>query len=274
MIRILLVFFLFTCVHVSWLFAAEDKIIKKQTLDEIFLELPSVFFKNKDSNYTLSPSLRKKIITAGKQELGKNRKEMAAQGEKDLSRICAIFDFSSIRWSVCEYDPGHGYLYFFPETDGEGTSFVIAIFKKKDQSNLVAISKTNWGMSHDEQDLKMYQKIDNQWKNVTSQVFPKLSLRSLLVKEPVIQFSQLSKAFKKYLESPAIRFTLPQKGTTILANLNFDSEDDIFEGEMTSYDQSGLNKYDKKIYEEIQKNAKEQLEIYWNGEQFSITPTK
>lgn len=150
-------------------------------------------------------------------------------------------------------DYQHGFMEFHTLGDGSGELYEITYYVKKDQTRLIAFNVTSWAMRREDSELHFYQIKQTQWKDMTSEVMPKIKLTEWIPDRSLLKLID-----KPLIHHPPLRFYLPQKGKTIKVRLSEDS---------LAYEFEENKAHQQTIMSKIKWN---ELDLIWENDRFNI----
>ncbi len=153
-------------------------------------------------------------------------------------------------WQIDTLDYRNGYIKISTTGGGGGSCVEITYFIKKNKTRLIAVNLLQWDMLRTSSNLKFYTYKNNVWKNVTSNVLPKMKA-SYFVADKYAKFFNID---------DVLYFSLPQKGKNIKVGIDAGAIDLILDD----------GKINNAEYDIITKSLKEKI-LYWHDGTFNFS---
>ncbi len=135
----------------------------------------------------------------------------------------------STLWRLDTLDYRNGYIKFHSDTDGFSYTYEITYFQQSDGRRMVAVAIHESDMCCETTDFAFYRLEDRQWREITTEVIPELTLSDFLSSE-----ADLSEFSYEFVQKPPMKIELPQRGKNlkvILSTETFDEFRDVGEAE-------------------------------------------
>lgn len=154
-------------------------------------------------------------------------------------------------WKIDTIDYKNGFMKISTTGDGGGSMVEITYFIKKDKSRLIAVNISQWDIMGISSNVKFYTYKNKIWKDVTTDVLPKVKISDFTINE-----------FVKYFdlnENNPLFYNLPQKGKNIIVRIDNGAVEKLFDS----------GKINDSLYKKINSSLKERV-LYWHDGKFSF----
>ncbi len=207
-----------------------------QDVVDYYNSLPKIFFSDKD--------------------LGDIKYPLYKKGDTWFSHSSADNEFTPV------VDIKNGYIEFNDEgTGGGNVNTKIVLFRKKDESPLIGITKGGYNGIYFENSTTFYELKNDSWVK-TDNVFPEVKIERFLNKKYLNLYFKRDNVITPNLTTLT---KLPQQGTTINLDLNFNKYDFLIEANHNPITQKSFTELEhEKLWEIIDNISIESFQLEFN----------